>query len=250
MEKSVPKLDVDSIQPYLRNMNVFFEGIEGGFLDRAAKKLAAVSSRLLNKRCAPVFSERILETPLVFQQIPRDPLNILDFGCAESLQPMQLCALGHTVTGLDFRPYPFAHKNFRFVQADILEWEPIPETFDMAISISVVEHVGLGAYGDPAREGGDKVAVDKLRGSLKTGGALLLTVPAGKKCVRRGMRIYDHQAIESLVPNIEQARYFRKAGRFADWEEVSESEIGSLTYEDYEAVAPAQGLAFIISRKT
>jgi hypothetical protein len=250
MEKNRLKLDIDSVKPYLRNMNVFFEGIEGGFLDRAAKKLAAVSSKLLRERCAPVFSERIIETPLVFQQVPRGPLNILDFGCAESLQPMQLCALGHTVTGLDFRPYPFTHKNFRFVQADILDWKPSPETFDIAVSVSTVEHVGLGAYGDPAREGGDKIAVGKLRDSLKTGGTMLLTVPAGKKCVRRGMRIYDHHAVESLVPDIEQVRYFRKAGRFSDWEEVTESEIGSLTYEDYEAVAPAQGLAFIVSRKT
>lgn len=250
MEEASLNLDIHSIRPYMRNMNVFFEGIEGSFLDRATKRLLIVLSRLARKRCKPVFSERIVENPLLFQRIPQRPQNILDFGCVESLLPIQLCALGHAVTGLDFRPYPLTHKNFRFVQADILTWAPLAETFDLAISISTVEHVGLSAYGDPACEDGDKIAVDKLRNSLKKGGTMLLTVPAGKKCVRRGMRIYDPEAIESLVPDIEQARFFRKPERYSDWEEVSASEIQSLTYENYEATVPAQGVAFVVSRKT
>jgi 2-polyprenyl-3-methyl-5-hydroxy-6-metoxy-1,4-benzoquinol methylase len=250
MKDDLSKHDINSVQCYMRNMNVFFEGIEGSLLDRAAKKLLAVSSNLAGKRCRPVFSERAVEIPLLFQQIPQSPQNILDFGCAESLLPVQLCAMGHNVTGLDFRPYPFAPKNFRFIQADILAWEPLAETFDFVTSISTIEHVGMGAYGDPHREHGDKIAVDKLRPNLKKGGTMLLTVPAGKKCVRRGMRIYDPEAIESIVPNIEQVRFFSKPTRHSDWEEVSASDIRNLEYERYEAIAPAQGVAFIVSKTT
>jgi len=249
MEENALKLGINSIQPYLRNTNIFFEGIEGSFLDRASKKIMAVLSGIARKRCKPVLSERIIENPLLFQHMPQRPQEILDFGCAESLLPIQLCGLGHSVTGLDFRSYPLAHKNFRFVRADILTWEPPVEAFDMAISISTVEHVGLGAYGDPVRVDGDRVAVGKLIDSLKRGGTMLLTVPAGKRCVKRGMRIYDLEAIEDLVPDIERVLFFRKPGRHADWEEVSAYEIQDLVYDNYEAIAPAQGVAFIVSRK-
>ena len=79
---------------------------------------------------------------------------------------------------------------------------------------------------------------------------MLLTVPAGDKCVRRGMRIYDPEAIESLIPDIEQVRFFCKPRRHSNWEEVSASEISNLEYESYEAIAPAQGVAFMVSKKT
>jgi hypothetical protein len=241
--------DINSVQCYLRNINVFFEGIEGSFLDRAAKKLLAILFNLAGRRCRPVFSERIVENPLLFQHIPQPPQNILDFGCAESLLPVQLCALGHSVTGLDFRPYPFSPRSFQFIQADILEWEPLEQTFDLVTSVSTIEHVGLGAYGDPSREDGDKIAIEKLRVSLKEGGTMLLTLPAGKKCIRRGMRIYDPEAIKNLVPNIEQLRFFYKPGRYSDWEEGSAPEISTLEYKSYEAIAPVEGVAFIVSRK-
>ena len=199
MIKSTSKLGIDSIQAYMRNTNVFFEGIEASFLDRACKKLLAILGRLARMRCRPVYSERIVENPLLFQHVPHHPQKILDFGCAGSSLPIQLCALGHSVTGLDFRPYPLTHKNFQFVQADIITWKPVLETFDLAVSISAIEHVGLGAYGDPHRDDGDRIAVNKLRESLKKGGTMLLTVPAGKPCLKRGMRIYDLDAIRRLI---------------------------------------------------
>jgi len=249
MKEIVPELDFDSIRAYMRNTSVFFDGIESGFLERASKKSLAVLSQLLKSRCRPVISERIIEYSLLFQYMPSHPQEILEFGCAEGISPIQLCAIGHSVTGLDFRPYPFTHKNFRFIQADILDWEALAENFDIAISISTVEHVGLGYYGDPALSNGDKIAVDKLKESLKPGGHLVLTVPAGKACVRRGMRIYDSKAIERLVSDIEQIRFFWKRGRFSDWEETTAKEIENLTYEDYESRAPVQGVAFIVAKK-
>lgn len=249
MKETVPELDFDSIRAYMRNTSVFFDGIESGFLDRASKKGLAVLSRLLKSRCRPVISERIIEYSLLFQYLPSHPQKILEFGCAEGISPIQLCALGHSVTGLDFRPYPFAHKNFQFIQADILDWEPPAKSFDTVISISTVEHVGLGAYGDPIHNEGDKIAVQRLKASLKSGGTLLLTVPAGKPRVARGMRIYDLDGIEALVDEIEQIRFFQKSGRFADWEKTSAAQIQNLSYDSYEATAPVQGVAFIVSKK-
>jgi hypothetical protein len=78
---------------------------------------------------------------------------------------------------------------------------------------------------------------------------MLLTVPAGKPCLKRRMRIHDLEATRRLIVDIERIRFFCKPDRYSDWEEVSDSEIRKLTYEDYEASAPAQGVAFIVSKK-
>ena len=122
---------------------------------------------LFSKESSIVFSERSNEYPILFQNINPKVKRILDFGCVEDLLPIHLASLGYIVTGIDFRPYPFKHKNFNFINQDILTWDPPVEEFDTVISISTVEHVGLSSYGDPEQINGDKIAIEKLLCSLK-----------------------------------------------------------------------------------
>jgi SAM-dependent methyltransferase len=198
-----------------------------------------------------IFSERLVEYPLFFSHFDLAPGGrVLEFGCVESLLTMQLASLGYKVTGFDFRPYPFEHENFEFIQGDIMEWQP-REEFDAAVSISVVEHIGLSAYGDPQAERGDKVAVRKLFESLKPGGRLYLTVPAGRPPQEGGWyRVYDAEALRELVPNIEVLRCFWKPKRYGTWSECAPEQVSGLVYDNYfTALAPVQGVAFIVARK-
>ena len=237
----------NSIHSYLRNKNTFFEGVEDKFFYKLNRCLLRY---LMKYNIHPVVPERIIEYPILFQYIRTDTKNILDFGCVEDLLPIHLCSLGYSVTGLDFRPYPFTHENFKFIQTDILSWNPPSEIFDTVISISTIEHVGLSAYGDPPCANGDKVAVEKLLISLKRNGDLIITLPAGKKCTKRGMRIYDMELIKNLIPNIKLIRFFYKPHRYGDWRETSSETISALIYDDYYAASPVQGVAIIIANKT
>lgn len=79
---------------------------------------------------------------------------------------------------------------------------------------------------------------------------MLLTLPAGKPCVRRGMRIYDMKAIEKLVGEIELIRFFWKHGRFSNWEETDAMKIAHLSYQDYDSTAPVEGVAFVVAKKS
>lgn len=198
-----------------------------------------------------VFSERLVEYPLLFNYLSLKPgQEILDFGCVESLLPMQLCSFGVKVTGMDFRPYPFQHENFSFIQGDILQWEPPENRFDAVISISVIEHVGLSGYGDPEQNEGDRVAVRKLITALKPGGRLYFTVPVGRvRTVGRYYRVYDNRALHELVPEMELVRVFGKEQRYAGWREMTLDQISSLDYDNYEEMAPVQGVAFIVAVK-
>lgn len=240
----------EDVRIYSRNKNILFEPEnEGNLFSRLIAKIGVKLSRLNDSPGKAVISERIIEYPVIFQIIDRKSKNILDFGCAEDLFPIHLSSLGYRVTGLDYRSYPFTHPNFSFIHDDILNWQPPEEKYDCAISISTIEHVGLGGYRDPLSENGDSIAVQKLLASLKKGGQLIISVPFGKHTIERKMRIYNREKLSQLVPHIEMERFFFKPDRYANWTETSWHEINELEYEDYYKLAPAQGLAVVSARK-
>jgi 2-polyprenyl-3-methyl-5-hydroxy-6-metoxy-1,4-benzoquinol methylase len=231
--------DSKSIFIHRRNKNVFFDGIDNSFIARVMNRLLRYYVKLSN-RGDVIYGDHLIEYPLIFQHMDRDAKYILDFGCVEDLLPIHLSSLGYQVTGLDFRPYPFTHKNFNFIQTDIMTWEPEPEKYDTIISVSTIEHVGLSDYGDPRHDEGDKIAVKKLWSSLKKSGSLIVTVPAGKPRIERGMRIYNERKIREMIPGIQVIKLFYKERRKI---------ISNLEYENYHTLAPAQGIAFVIAKK-
>lgn len=243
------QMSVEDLLAYQRNKNIFVEGLENSGPAKMLKRFFNRFSSYYAGKSRVVVTARIIEYPILFQYLRHGRLKILDFGCVEDMLPIHLASLGYEVTGMDFRPYSFEHPDFTFIQADILQWDPPLAEFDTIVSISTIEHVGLSAYGDPVREDGDKVAVRKLWQALKPGGELIITVPAGEKRIEPGMRIYDEQAVKELVGNIETLRFFYKPGRYEMWRETRGETISSLKFENYHALAPAQGVALVVARK-
>ncbi len=82
---------------------------------------------------------------------------------------MALKNLGWNVTFLDVREPPHMLAN-RFVKGSITEAPFEDESFDALSSTCVLCHVGLGRYGDPICEDGDKVAIAEMSRVLRTGG--------------------------------------------------------------------------------
>lgn len=133
------------VRLYSGNKNIIFEAENK---DRMPNKLTttivAELSSLATSLSRVIFSERIVEYPLLFQYLDKNWRSILGFGCVDGLLSIRLACLGYMVTGLHLRQYPFTHPNFKFIQADILNWEPQKDAYDCVISISTIEHVGLG----------------------------------------------------------------------------------------------------------
>lgn len=69
----------------------------------------------------------------------------------------------------------------------------------------VIEHVGLGRYGDPFDYDGDLKAVAELVRVLAPGGHLLLVVPIGgeARIQFNAHRIYTYQQVLDMVPGLE-----------------------------------------------
>lgn len=244
-------MNFNEMLKYSMNKNVFFDPADPT-RDRALRVIRRIGrslERRLRLQYVACFSEQPIEYALFYQSLRAADNTVLDFGCVENILPMTLCSLGYRVTGLDFLPYPFTHANFTFIRHDILAWQPPPGAFDVVVSISTIEHVGLGYSGDPVANAGDKRAVEALWKALRPGGRLFVTLPAGRPTIRRGYRTYDEATVRGLVPSIERLRFFAKPSRRGAWREVEAAEIGGIVYEDYEGLYPTQAVAIVEARK-
>jgi SAM-dependent methyltransferase len=157
--------------------------------------------------------------------------SVLDFGCVESKIAVHLANLGYSVTAVDLRDWRLRsmHPNIRYIQGNIF-CTPLGGPYDLVVALSTVEHVGLEAYGESGfRPEGDKEVMAILRGVLKEGGLMYLTVPYGREArVERGYRVYDSDSLQALVEGLDIVRNWIYVSRAYSWCLVSAGEdIGS-----------------------
>lgn len=204
------------------------------------------------KGCGPqlVVSEQIIENPLVLRYLPEAAESILDFGGVESTLPLTLCALGYRVTVWDQREYPFTHPNLQTIRQDIFEAQPDPELrFDAVVSVSTIEHLGLGAYGDREVPDGDRRGVAALWSLVRPGGRMIVTVPAGRPAVQRGYRVYDAARLKEVFPDASLVRWFLKGGRAGVWLEVGPADVKDCVYQAPTEPLPIEAVAVIVGDK-
>lgn len=152
-----------------------------------------------------IINERIIEIPYTLIQISKfqnTSSKILDFGNVESLISLQLASLGYDVTGIDLRIYDFKHKNLTQIQNNILNTK-INNNFDIIISLSQLEHVGLQQYGNHNIDfDEDKKIIDKFYQILNKNGVLILTIPFSKEFkILSWYRLYNFEKINNLIQN-------------------------------------------------
>jgi hypothetical protein len=72
----------------------------------------------------------------------------------------------------------------------------------------VVEHIGLGRYGDRLDPNGDLKAMRELQRVLGAGGSLLFVVPVGRPRLRfNGLRIYSYNQVIEGFPELDLAEF-------------------------------------------
>lgn len=159
-----------------------------------------------------VVNERIVEDAFVVQNLSPAANTVLDLGCSESYRAIQIASLGFVVYGIDVRDYGFCHPNFHFLRDDFTNTPFADKFFDIILSISALEHVGLGHYGDPQYAEGDKKAMKEISRILSRRGKLILSVPFGASARTTWERIYDNRSLRSLLSGftIRVIRYWTK----------------------------------------
>lgn len=194
-------------------------------------------------RLRHLVNERIVEVPFVLRNISEHDRLILDIGCCDSVLPLEMAHLGFKVWGIDQRKYALSHPNLTFVQGDVCQLCFPSSFFDVAISLSTLEHIGMGHYGDSLTEQGDALTLKELRRVLKPQGKLILTAPFGKPRVS-WQRVYGPEDIAGLLSDfsIEQKRFFKKQGEM--WLEAREGEV-----RDIDSPNETQAIVLLVARK-
>lgn len=80
-------------------------------------------------------------------------------------------------TMVDIRPVELQLQNLYFTQGSITALPFDDGTIESISSLCVVEHIGLGRYGDPLDQFGSEKAISELVRVTKTGGIIYFSVP-------------------------------------------------------------------------
>lgn len=105
---------------------------------------------------------------------------------------------------VDIRPFKVDLKNLTIIDGSILALPYADASLESISCLHVIEHIGLGRYGDPIDPDALRKACLELSRVVAVGGILYLSTPIGKKNVYfNAHRVSDPDYILSLFPNYE-----------------------------------------------
>lgn len=121
---------------------------------------------------------------------------------------LSFCTLVSAFVKLDFYDYRPAQLNLPDLSCKCADLLDLPFEDSSIASLScmhVVEHIGLGRYGDPFDPEGDLKAIAELKRVLASGGNLLFVVPIGKcpKICFNAHRIYTYKQLLRYFSDLE-----------------------------------------------
>lgn len=100
----------------------------------------------------------------------------------------------------DYRPAEIYLDGLKTYSADLLNLPFSDNSISSLSCMHVVEHIGLGRYGDSINYNGDCIAIAELKRVIMKNGYLLFVVPLGATAVIKfnAHRIYTYQQIREL----------------------------------------------------
>jgi hypothetical protein len=109
----------------------------------------------------------------------------------------------------EFRPTPLPSlAGITSRQADLTQLPFEDASIPSLSCLHVVEHLGLGRYGDPLDPGADLRALGELARVLSPGGDLLLATPVGEPRVRfNAHRVYSLDMVLEALPDLELVEF-------------------------------------------
>ena len=96
----------------------------------------------------------------------------------------------------EYRPTELNLSNLETGHADVVNLPFEDNSIESLSCMHVIEHIGLGRYGDKMDPLGDKKAMEEIKRVVAPAGSLLFVVPIGKqKIMFNAHRIYSYQQI-------------------------------------------------------
>jgi SAM-dependent methyltransferase len=106
-------------------------------------------------------------------------------------------------TFIDFRPLPVNLPNLDSQGGSILGLPLADRSVSSLSCLHVIEHIGLGRYGDPLDVAGDVKAARELARVLAPGGRLYLVTPIGRPRIEfNAHRVFAPEAVAAMMPEL------------------------------------------------
>ena len=108
----------------------------------------------------------------------------------------------------DVRPANLNLSNLHSGHADLIRLPFGDREVESLSCMHVVEHVGLGRYGDPIDPAGDLKAMAELQRVVAPSGSLLFVTPVGKPRIQfNAHRIYSYEQVRDAFPELEIVQF-------------------------------------------
>ncbi|MHB8727697.1 MAG: DUF268 domain-containing protein [Sulfuricaulis sp.] len=109
----------------------------------------------------------------------------------------------------DYRPAALHLDQLKSGPADLLALPFADDSIESLSCMHVIEHIGLGRYGDQLDPNGDLRAINELKRVLTPGGKLLIVVPVGQpKVVFNAHRIYSYEQVVSYFSGLDLMEFW------------------------------------------
>jgi hypothetical protein len=104
---------------------------------------------------------------------------------------------------VDYRPLRVALQGLQPVAGDLTCLPFADKSLPSVSCLHVIEHVGLGRYGDPLNPHGGRWAAENLQRVVRPGGRLFLSTPVGRERVCfNAHRVFAPKTITALFPTL------------------------------------------------
>jgi SAM-dependent methyltransferase len=178
------------------------------------KDLSSLEEQPLIKYLYPCIGEDTTETqiePIYFYQdtwafekiIKQQPKQHIDVGSHHKF--VAFLSKIVPVTMVDIRPLSLPLNTLDFKEGSILQLPFEDCSVESLSSLCVVEHIGLGRYGDPLDPKGTEKAIAELKRVIKPSGTLYLSLPVHDQNITffNAHRAFTEEYIELLVQPLE-----------------------------------------------
>jgi len=125
-----------------------------------------------------------------------------------SVMAMSVLSAHVPLVFVDYRPLQVQLAGLNSVAGDITHLPFAGKSVKSLSSLHVVEHIGLGRYGDPIDPGGCFAALAELERILADGGRLYLSTPVGRERVCfNAHRVFAPVSIPAALPQLSLKRF-------------------------------------------
>jgi Caenorhabditis protein of unknown function, DUF268 len=109
---------------------------------------------------------------------------------------------------VDYRPLRVHQEGLTPIAGDITRLPFADSSVSSLSSLHVIEHIGLGRYGDPIDPSGCFTGLHELERVLARGGRLYLSTPVGRERVCfNAHRVFATRTILNALPNLKVVRF-------------------------------------------